>query len=89
MRRHTLCALLLLPALAVSLPDWTPVEYTAPAGVVPILGTGSLEPLVVDAPASVSVTPNAVRATGRAFTVRSGKRWTNTNDQPNRSASVV
>jgi uncharacterized protein (TIGR03435 family) len=52
---------LLLPALAISLPDWAPVEYTEPAGLVPILGAGSLESPVFDAPASVSGTPSRVR----------------------------
>src|SRR5688572_6639805 len=50
-----IAGVLLLPALAISLPDWTPVEYTEPAGVVPILGAGSLEPPVLDAPAAASI----------------------------------
>src|SRR5688572_33429580 len=47
-----IAGVLMLPALAISLPDWTPVEYTEPAGVVPMLGAGSLESPVLDAPAS-------------------------------------
>ena len=50
-----IAGVLLLPALAISLPDWTPVESTEPAGVVPILGAGSLEPPVLDAPAAASI----------------------------------
>jgi len=50
-----IAGVLLLPALAISLPDWTPVEYTEPAGVVPIFGAGSLEPPVLDAPAAASI----------------------------------
>jgi uncharacterized protein (TIGR03435 family) len=52
---------LLLPALAISLPDWTPVEYTEPAGFVPILGAASLEPPVFDAPPSVIGTPGGIQ----------------------------
>jgi hypothetical protein len=44
---------LLLPPLAVSLPDWSPVEYTEPAGFVPILGAGSPEPHSLVAQATI------------------------------------
>jgi uncharacterized protein (TIGR03435 family) len=51
---------LLLPALAISLPDWTAIEYTEPAGLVPILGAGSLEAPVPEAPALTLRTPSGV-----------------------------
>jgi uncharacterized protein (TIGR03435 family) len=41
-------AILLAPALATSLPAWSPVEYAEPAGFVPLLGTGSPEPPALD-----------------------------------------
>src|SRR5687767_1077933 len=44
---------LLVPALAISLPDWTPLEYTQPAGAVPILGASVPEPAVRNLPVSV------------------------------------
>jgi bla regulator protein BlaR1 len=44
-----IAGVLLLPALAISLPDWAPVEYTEPAGFVPILGAGTPEPPVLEA----------------------------------------
>ena len=56
-----IAGVLLLPALAVSLPDWTPVEYTEPAGFVPILGAGSLESPVLDGSASSSDAPSGVQ----------------------------
>src|SRR5687767_8071110 len=52
---------LVLPALAISLPVWTPVEYTQPAGKVPILGAGSPESPVLAAPASISGTPDRIQ----------------------------
>ena len=58
----TIAGGLLVPPLAISLPDWTPVEYTEPAGVMRLLGSGSLEAPVVDMLASTSVT-------------RSGSQW--------------
>ena len=47
-----LMGILLVPALAVSLPDWSPVEYTEPAGFVSTLGAGSIEFPVLQAPAA-------------------------------------
>jgi uncharacterized protein (TIGR03435 family) len=48
-----IAGVLLLPPLAVSLPDWSPVEYTKPAGFVPILGAGSPEPHSLVAQAAI------------------------------------
>lgn len=56
----TIAGVLLLPLLAISLPVWTPVDYTEPAGVAPILGTESLDSSVLDAPASIRVTQRGV-----------------------------
>src|SRR5687768_6169677 len=56
-----IASVLLVPALALSLPDWTPVEYTEPAGFVPILGAGSLESPVLDEPASIRGRPSGVQ----------------------------
>ena len=55
-----IAGVLLLPPLAISLPDWSPVEYTKPAGVVPILGAGVREPAVLDTPAPIRGTPGGV-----------------------------
>jgi uncharacterized protein (TIGR03435 family) len=48
-----IAGVLLLPPLAISLPDWTPVEYTEPAGFLPVLGAGSAEPSAIDVPIAV------------------------------------
>jgi uncharacterized protein (TIGR03435 family) len=55
----TIASLLLLPVLAMSLPDWTPVEYAEPAGLAPVLGG-----VPADLPV-VSVSLAAGRAPGR------------------------
>jgi uncharacterized protein (TIGR03435 family) len=52
---------LLLPVLAVSLPDWTPIEYTEPAGFVPILAAASLESPVLDPPLSITGAPRGIQ----------------------------
>jgi uncharacterized protein (TIGR03435 family) len=52
---------LLLPALAISLPDWTPIEYTKPAGFVPVLGVGSPGPAPLDATPSAPARENDLR----------------------------
>ena len=56
-----IAGVLLLPALAISLPDWAPVEYTKPAGFVPILGAGTSEPPVLDASLSLRATQSDVQ----------------------------
>ena len=48
--------LLLLPLFAISVPDWSPVEYTEPAGRVPILGAVSPELETIAAPAAIQHT---------------------------------
>jgi len=62
-----LAGLMLLPALAVSLPDWSPVEYTRPAGSVPLLGTLSVDSRIVDAP--LPVRPAQTRAAASSLAV--------------------
>ena len=56
-----IAGVLLLPALAITLPDWAPVEYTKPAGFVPILGAGTSEPPVLDASLSLRATQSDVQ----------------------------
>src|SRR4029453_8563354 len=56
-----IAGVLLLPALAITLPDWAPVEYTKPAGFVPILGAGTSVPPVLDASLSLRATQSDVQ----------------------------
>jgi uncharacterized protein (TIGR03435 family) len=51
---------LLLPILAISLPDWTPIEYTEPAGFVPVIGAGTPEPPPLNGPAPIPAGDNAI-----------------------------
>jgi hypothetical protein len=48
-----IAGVLLLPPLTLSPPDWSPVEYAEPAGRLPVLGAGSLEPPTLDVPGSI------------------------------------
>jgi hypothetical protein len=51
---------LLVPILAISLPDWTPFEYTQPAGFVPVIGAGTPEPPPLNVPAPIPAGDNAI-----------------------------
>ena len=53
-----IAGVLLLPVLATSLPDWSPVEYTQPAGFVPVIGTGTPAPPPLDAPVPLPAAKN-------------------------------
>ena len=56
-----IAAVLLLPLLAISIPAWSPVEYTEPAGLVPVVGAGSAEPPALDESAAMSPRQSSIQ----------------------------
>jgi uncharacterized protein (TIGR03435 family) len=56
-----IACVLLLPLFAISLPNWSPVEYTEPAGFVPILGAASPELQVFEVRTPIRATQSAVQ----------------------------